>query len=186
MICEQNLDGKNWRQWNCAHVQLRTHHEPLSHAEAVFRLWNMPHHFEPGSLMLYYVGTLIAVLLGIDIAAQILGDRPQAYAGGLLGAGLYFIVYRLLESERKASDIGSPQFETSNDRLPSTPPPLPPEVLEKWAEIRPSRDEEQVRSAEPQDRRVPEKRIRRRRRKSQIEPLTLVERLKAFARNIDR
>lgn len=127
--------------------------------------------------MLFFMGTLVSVLLGIDIFAQILGDGPLAYFGGLIGAGGFLFAYKLSLSQLASVEIA----EKQGDSHP-TPSPLPPEILESWAETRAPAEEEP--SATRYDAQGREKRSHRRRRHSRKEPLTMLERFKAFARSI--
>jgi hypothetical protein len=130
--------------------------------------------------MLFYVGAFITVLFGVDIAAQLLGNGPQAFIGGPIGALLFFLMYKLIQSQAAHGDILDLGHPDLLDQGHSTPPPLPPEISNKRLDDRPSNKWEQP---APSPHRQPSEK-RRRRRQSRREPTTIVERLKGILRNM--
>ncbi len=123
--------------------------------------------------MLSYLGALISVLLGIDIAAQLLGDGPQAYIGGPIGLGLFLLLYR----SSKALVGPSGKVEAAVDSLDDqSPPPLPPEVFRKW--------ERGLDAPSPGEKQAAGKSGRHRSHKKRRQPLTVFERLKNIVRTI--
>lgn len=127
--------------------------------------------------MLSYLGALISALLGIDIAAQLLGDGPQAYIGGPIGLGFFLLVYRSSKALVGPSGGVEPAVDSTDDQLPS-PPPLPPEVLRKW--------ESCLESPSPGEKPAAGKRVRHRPHKRRPKPLTVFERLKNIVDKIGK
>lgn len=130
--------------------------------------------------MLFYVGSVVSVLLGIDIAAQILGDGPNAYLGAPIGAAFFFLVYRFARFQGEPTDIFENQRDIAAGEMHPTPRAMPPEIAQKWAEQAPRSE-----AAPPPDRQARSRRPRRPQSR-RASPPTLLERLKAIARAIDK
>jgi hypothetical protein len=82
-----------------------------------------------GSL-LFWTWFGVAVLLGIAAAADILGNGPQAYLGGLLTGAVYLIAYKSILT-MKSSDVQRSAAPLNEERF--TPPQKHREVLDRPA-----------------------------------------------------
>lgn len=78
--------------------------------------------------MLFWTWFGVAVLLGIAAAADILGNGPQAYLGGLLTGAVYIFAYKSILS-MKSSDGQRSAAPLNEERL--TPPQNHQEVLDR-------------------------------------------------------
>jgi hypothetical protein len=120
--------------------------------------------------LLFWIWFAVIVLFGIATAADILGNGPQAYIGGLLTGAAYIVASRLLPKQEETPEGNDVQQAPAPDKDNLTAPPHPrDDVIDT-----------QKKSSTPKPRKQGPQRSRSRSQKP--EPLSLLDRLRGFSR----
>jgi hypothetical protein len=80
-----------------------------------------------GTKMLFWTWFAVAALFGIAIAADIIGNGPLAYLGGLLTGAAYILASKLTPKYDEGLEGDEAPRAPAADRNVATPPPIPPE-----------------------------------------------------------
>ena len=124
--------------------------------------------------MLFWIWFAVIVLFGIATAADILGNGPQAYIGGLLTGAAYVVASRLLpkgDETPEGNDVQRPPV--ADEDIPTTPPHLRDDVIA-----------DSKKSSTPKLRKEGPRRSRS--RSHQPEAVSLLDRLRRFSRRFGK
>jgi hypothetical protein len=127
--------------------------------------------------MLFWIWFSVAVLLGIDIGAEILGVGPQAYIGGLITGAAIIWAYKSWPERR--FDDKETEFVSGSEQ--DHPPPIPSDFRGvAVAHARTSNAAEMTTSGVENR----EKSSRRRSSRSTEPPPTFLDRIKRFLQRV--
>jgi hypothetical protein len=122
--------------------------------------------------LLFWSWFVVAVLFGIVAAADVLGNGPQAYIGGLLVGIAYVAAFRLTPERDETSYCDEGQHAPEPSRHIPTPPIAPRDILDGSAD----------REKFPTLKRGNEGRRRRRSRSNRSEGLSILAQLRGLSR----